>query len=86
MNIMRVIIIVLTLAIVATWFIPVEANDDVKNTLIDSGVAHIYIHNRTDGIADRITVFDAEGLAVACSISGVTTVSFQGADHTCEPI
>jgi uncharacterized ion transporter superfamily protein YfcC len=39
MNIMRVIIIVLTLAIVATWFIPVEANDDVKNTLIDSGVA-----------------------------------------------
>lgn len=61
------------------------ANDDIKNALFDSGVSHIYISNREDGVADRITVFDAEGLAVACSLPGVTTVTFERADHTCEP-
>lgn len=61
--------------------------DSLKGRLLDSGINFVLIENRTDGLNDTVTLFDAKDVERVCGWEGAITddisLVFNGSDVYC---
>lgn len=66
---------------------PPSYGSDLQGVLLDSGISFILIKNRSDGVADTVTVFKKEDVAIVCGWEKALTddirLVFNGAVEYC---